>query len=138
MGGVVLTWVQIFDIVWKICVVITPVLMGACVLWLKSQFQTKGEASAERNRVDARFDTEKLRLETEIKRIDARGADHETRLQLQERNAQEPPSRHELAAKVERVLTTQAGLERAVGGMSDQLKTTNDYLHTLIERGLEK
>lgn len=122
-----MSWIQYFDIVWKIAIVLTPLVIGGGILWLKSQFATKSEALIEKNRVDG-----------ELKRVDERGTDHETRIKLLEKGATEPPTRHELNDKLQRVVAGVAALDRAVSGMSDQQKTTNDYLHTLIEKGLEK
>lgn len=112
--------------------VFTPFIFTAVVLWLKSQFVTKTEAAAarteqatERLRVDGCFDSNARTL-----------TDHDRRIALIEQSVAAPPSRHDLQQDITSLISRMSSVESEVRSVGRQLGTTNDYLSTLVERGL--
>lgn len=146
-GQDTLSWFQIWTVSWQIAVVLTPLILAACVLWLRSQFPTKSDFTAERNRVDARHATDKIERDQRYEQLRERATDHETRLRMVETDVARPPSRHQLNNAIS---TMQGGLhavEKSVAGLAQQMdsqqadlrrqiETLNGYLHTMIEKHL--
>jgi hypothetical protein len=142
-----LSWFQIWTICWQLAIFLTPLIMGGCVLWMRSQFVTKTDATAEKNRVDARFDTDRAERGASLARLNDGHADHETRLRMVEADVARPSSRHALNNAIS---TMQGGLHAVERGVSDmrlqmesqgadmrrQMDTLNGYLHTMIEKHL--
>lgn len=114
-------------IIWPIASVLTPVLIGASLLWLKSQFALKTEAAAERTRVDACFKDHGAKL-----------ADHETRIKLVEHYTGQPPSRQDLGDRIALIGARMSAVEAEVKATNRQLGTANDYLSTLVQQGLRE
>jgi hypothetical protein len=111
-----LSWLEYVRVLWPIASVVTPLIITAGLFWLRSQFALKTE------------------LATTNKTI----GDHETRLKLIEADQKRPPSRHELFVQMSHISSRTEAMESTLEGIEKQVGTLNDYLHTLIERGLEK
>ncbi|HEU4958991.1 MAG TPA: hypothetical protein VFT56_01170 [Sphingomonas sp.] len=120
-----MSWLDYVRVLWPIASVVTPLIITAGLFWLRSQFALKTELAAERTRVDGKF----TGIATAIN-------DHETRLKLIEQDQQRPPSRHELFKQMSNISSRTEAMESTLEGIEKQVGTLNDYLHTLIERGL--
>lgn len=125
-------------ILWPIASVLTPVLIGIAMLWLRSQFALKTELASKVDRIDGDISNLGKRLDSKNALQDASIIDHETRLKLLEQECQTPPSRHALAIEMSEVKARLSGVETSVKGISKQLGTTNDYLQAIVETGLRK
>lgn len=151
-----MTWFQIWTISWQVAVFLTPIMLSCAVLWLRAQFVTKVDAVTERNRIDSLIDGLKLTIATEMARLALQRdadekernqryellkdgkADHESRIRVLEADMAKPPTRHALNNELTKVVASNAGLERAVSGLGRQIDTVHNYMHTLVERGMEK
>lgn len=125
--GWLLSWLEFIKIVWPIASVLTPVVIGAGLLWLRSQFTLKTELASKA-----------AELTAEIRQVEKTTADHATSIKLLEAEANRSPTRQELADKIEQIATGQAGVEQSVAGLATQVGTTNEYLQVIIENGLRK
>lgn len=126
----------------------TPLIISCAVFWLNTKFVTKGELTAERNRVAAQRDADKVERDARYEVLSGRGIDHETRLRMVEVDVAKPPSRHTLNNSL---ATLQAGLHSVGRSLDDirhqmeardadtrrQVETLNSYLHTLIEKQIK-
>ena len=143
-----MTWFQIWTVCWQVAVFLTPLLVGIAVLWLKSQFVTKADATSEKNRVDAHFASDKVERDGRYDILREKTQDHETRLRMVEADVAKPPSRHVLNNAI---ATMQGGIH-SLGKSLDQLRgqmesqgsearrqieTQNQYLHALIDKHLK-
>lgn len=114
-------------VLWPIASVLTPVMIGIGMVWLRSQFATRAD-----------FTKELAKIAADFREGSNKFADHDARLRMVEQDANRPPSRHELHTEMSRLGARMTGVEREVSGIGRQLSTTNDYLSTLVERGLTK
>lgn len=120
-------WMEYVRVIWPIASTLTPILIGLAVLWLKNQFALKAELAA---------------LATEVARQNAvqdrELAGHETRITLLEKECAAPPSRHEINDKLGKFSERLSAVETGVSGVSEQLKTSNEYLHALVYEGIKR
>lgn len=149
-----MTWFQVWTVCWQVAVFLTPTLLGCAILWLRSQFVTKVEAAAEKNRIDGLIRGDQIQRdqryeETKTKHSELRDGvrDIEGRLRVVEADVAKPPSRHALNNAI---ATMQGGLHAVERGVDDmrrqieaqsadlhrQMETLNSYLHTVIEKHL--
>lgn len=165
-AGARVTWFQIWTVCWQVAVFLTPTLLGLAVLWLKSQFVTKTDATGERNRVDATISAVRQELKTEVNRLDGSLAqhkaerdnrwdtakdklsDHEGRLTAAEKDLARPPSRHQLNNALS---VLQGGMHAVEVSMADlrrqgeaqaadlrrHLETHSTYIQALLEKHLK-
>lgn len=128
------TWVSWLQTLWPIAATITPLIMIAGFYWLSSKFASVVAHTELKCEVDAH----KIKLTT----IDAT-------LAGLERDADDEPTRMDLMNKLsalnERMSRSEAQSEALQRQMTTQnvavtreLSTLNQYLHTLIERGIGK
>lgn len=160
-----LSWFQVWTIAWQVSVILTPLLVGCAVLWLRSQFVTKTDAVTEKNRVDAAFSAARAEATTERNRVDTNlnaakaerdarwdqvrdtMSDHAGRLKAVETDTAKPPSRHQLNNTIATLQATVHGLSRTIDSLRNttesqnadirrEMGTLNGYLHTMIEKHL--
>jgi len=118
-----MVWLDtIINVVWPIITAVAPIIFGVGLLWLRSQFPTRSDFEGLISRVgqmasDAALDRQRL---NQLAR-DSEGSP--TRLELLEKMSS-------LASEMAQVQATNKAIQR-------QLTTQNDYLHTLIEKGLK-
>lgn len=130
-----LPWLDtILNIIWPIASTLTPVILGAGFVWLKSQFPTRGEVSAIEDRVTGDFDA----LQHRIGKIESRMIAVDQRVQHLAQDADETPTRIELLREMGSVSQRLSGVEATVEAVDKRLSTQNDYLHTLIQKGLSQ
>lgn len=140
-----MTWFQLWTVCWQLAVFITPIVTGFAILWLRSQFVTKTDFTAEKNRVDARNGSDKVERDARYEALSSRSSDHESRLRVVEADVARPPSRHALNNAIS---VMQGGLNAVDRSVTDlgrqmesqtadlrrQMETLNGYLHTVIEK----
>lgn len=132
----------------------TPVIVGICFLWLKDKFPTKEGlqsateemttklASAEQALSDKIAGTEKTlsdKIDEHEERLDVgsrKMVDLDKRTALIEEDCKAMPSRQNLQAELSSLSQRMRGVEVRAEAIGDHLRTQNEYLHTLIERGL--
>jgi hypothetical protein len=133
-----LSWFQLWTICWQVAMFVTPIFMAAFALWMRSQFVTKTDATAERNRIDGAMAASKTLGDTRYESLKDKSADHEGRIKTLEKSGEEPPTRHSLNNEITKLIGVVGRLESAVSGLASQAQTTQTYLHTLVERGLDR
>lgn len=135
-------------------IVVTPLMVTLCMLWLRSQFVTKVDFAADRARIDALFHAVDARLGTEKverdQRYDAvkdRLSDHDARVRIVEKDVARPPTRHELNNAVQIATAGVHSLGKSVDqlrgqmiesnqAMLRQMETLSSYVHSIIEKRL--
>lgn len=143
-----MSWFQIWTMCWQVAVFLTPLLLGCAVLWLKAQFVTKVDFTAERNRLDARLGADKVERDARYDIVRDRTNDHEARLRMVEADVAKPPSRHTLNNAISVMQGGLTGVEKSVTALGHQLETQSadlrrqmetmsTYLHTVIEKHLQ-
>lgn len=125
---------------WPVLTGLTPIAIAAVVLWLRSQFASKQEAATKASLLSVEDRTVSLleRIDARLERGDRNFEDHSRRIALLEQASREKPSRHELAQDITLLLARMSRVEAEIQGVGRQLGTTNDYLSTLVERGLDR
>ena len=160
-----MSWFQIWTVTWQVSVFLTPLILGAVVLWLNSKFVTKVDAVVERNRIDAKFAASDQAARSEADRVNGaiaaaqaerdrrwelvrdQLADHQGRLTAAEKDIAKPPSRHTLNNAISVMQGGLLAVEKTVAGLAHQvesqsadlrrqMETLNGYLHTVIEKHL--
>lgn len=115
-------WADWIRAIWPILVVVVGGLCTGIYLGLAMRFPSVSSFDRLKARVD--------KLEDE--RIDDAG-----RIKRLEELCSAAPTRVELQEDIGELGERMAGVEGKMDGVHDQLRTTNTYLHTLIERGLK-
>lgn len=118
---------------WPIAVVLTPIILGAGILWLRSQFSTKADIQNMEARIVARIGEHEDRLNEGSKKL----ASLDKRVALVEDDCESSPSRQDLSQAIAVLAGRMSGVESSLKGQERALSTQNDYLHTLIEKGLK-
>lgn len=136
--GCVLTWFQIWTICWQTAIVLTPLVLGVAILWLNSRYSTKSDLRVEGNRLEARQNTDRAYFEGLVKNHAERIQDHETRLQLAEKDIARPPSRHQLNNAISVLQGSMHAIERGFDDMRRSIETQNSYVHTIIEQHMKE
>lgn len=136
-------FLDIFKVAWPIAVTLLPIILSAGILWLRSQFPTKVELEAVRADVAAKLKETEARLTGKIDAHDERldigskkMAELDKRASIVEEECRQAPSRNTLQTELSSINARVRGVEAYLEGTKRELGTLNDYLHTLIERGL--
>ncbi|KQM23151.1 hypothetical protein ASE73_02690 [Sphingomonas sp. Leaf24] len=142
-GRNAVAFLDIFKIAWPIAVTLVPIILTAGILWLRSQFPTKGELEAVRVDVATKIAGSERRLTDKLEEHEARleagsrkMAELDKRTALVEEECKQVPSRNTLQSELSHLAQRIRGVEVQGQAANDQLSTQNTYLHTLIERGL--
>ena len=115
-------WLEIIRTLWPIAVVITPLVIAAGFLWLKTQFSTK----VDWNQHEVRLDEGSRKL-----------ADLDKRVALVEQDCEASPSKSDLNTGYATLAGRMSGVESSLRGLEKQLSTQNGYVHALLEKGLK-
>ena len=99
---------------WEGFTTLIPFLFVAGFAWLKTQFASRDEV---------------VKLNTTMEKVLLRLDDMKDDIEA-------PPTRTEVLAQVARVMERLSAVEADIKGVSRQLATQNQYLHTIIEKGL--
>lgn len=108
------SWLEWFRALYPAIVTLVSLAGLGVLLWLGTQFASK----------------------TKVDQLDKVTGDHETRLQLLEEAQQQSPTKQELHDEISGVKATLAAVVAKIDGLTAQHKTTNDYLHTLIDKAM--
>ncbi|UIJ46929.1 DUF2730 domain-containing protein [Sphingomonas cannabina] len=137
---------SVFDYIqaiWPFLSGVAPIVCAALVLWLQSMFPTKANITDLQAALDAKLKGMEQRLSDKIdeheERLDTgskKMADLDKRLALEEDDRRQAPTRAEMAAHIADLQAGYARLEAKIDGFGRLLETQNEYLHTLIEQGL--
>lgn len=128
------TFLEIVRTIWPIAAVLTPLILGAGFLWLRTQFPTKTDLAAMEERIRADIEEHERRLDDGSKKM----ADYDKRIALVEDDCESSPSKADLSQANASLAGRMSGVESSLRGQERQLSTLNTYLHTLIEKGLGK
>lgn len=108
---------------WPIITALTPILLGAALLYLRTQFPTKADFDSLAGNV-ADLGNKLTATTTAVDHL------------AQEQDS--APTRIQLMEKIASVEGRVSGVERGLTSIEAQLHTTNDYLKILVDRGLER
>lgn len=129
-----MSWLlELIRTLWPIAVVLTPIILGAGILWLKSQFPTKIELKNAETAILAKIETHERRLAEGSGKL----ADLDKRVALVEDDCDSSPSKQDLNQLYAALAGRTSGVETALRGLEKALNTQNDYVHTLIERAIK-
>lgn len=108
---------------WPVITALSPILFGAGLLYLRTQFPTKADFD-----VLAKTVTDlAINLTATTTAVDHLAQEQDS-----------APTRIQLMEKIASVEGRVSGVERGLSSIEAQLHTTNDYLKILVDRGLER
>jgi len=119
------SWLEWFRALYPVIVTLISLAGLGAFLWLASKFVTKAE-----------YEKANASSGSKVVTLEARGNDHETRIKLLEEHIESSPTRQELHDEVQALARQISGMDSRLDGITSQLKTTNSYLHTLIDKAL--
>lgn len=126
------SWIQWFNVLWPIAATLTPLILLAGFLWLKTQFA--GAKDVELIKVGQNaLQVEVTRLDGEIRSLGESMESAPTRVELMGQIAQ-------TIERMSRMEAAQEGLQRQLAqqnhAIEQQLRTLSNYVHTLVEQGV--
>ena len=127
-----MSWLQVLQILWPIAVILTPLVVGAGFLWLKTQFPTKTELTKVEDELSATLVDHRERFERGSRKF----ADHDKRIALVEEECAGAPTKNDINQGMTVLAGRMSGVESGLKGVERQLNTQHDYLRTLIDQGL--
>ena len=128
-----MSWAELVRTIWPIAATITPFVLAAGFAWLKLQFPTK--ADLEKLRGSVQKDVEEMRMHTMS--ISDRQIASDARVDAVEKDLERAPSKLDLSKDIGKVAERVGHLESGVGALTRQLTTSNQYLHTLLEKHIK-
>jgi hypothetical protein len=108
---------------WPILSAIGPIVLGVAMWWLQKQFPSKADFTVLSDKVD------KVATEQQANAV---------RLDAIERDMDDPPTRLELLQQMAKLAAQIGQVEARTDGLGQQLRTANDYLQIIVEKGLGK
>ncbi len=132
-----MAWLQLAIDLWPILTLFISIVLGAVVLWLRSQFPTKADVSGLTDNVavlTAKVEDAQETVGTLVTDQAAQNA----RLDQIEKDIDTPPTRMELMQAISALSTKMSAAEERTESVDRQLRTTNDYLKILIDKGLRE
>lgn len=127
------SWIQWFNILWPVAATLTPIILMAGFLWLKTQFAGAKDVETIKAGQNA-LQVEVTRLDGEIRSLSESMESAPTRVELMGQIAQ-------TIERMSRMEAAQEGLQRQIGqqnhAIEQQLKTLSNYVHTLVEQGIQ-
>jgi hypothetical protein len=115
-------WFKIIVDLWPIASTITPVILIAGFLWLRTKFPLKED-----------FD----KLAANVKTLSDEQISCAARLTAVEDDLDSEPTRVQLLAQMTVMSSKISRVEAQTEGVQSQLATANDYLQIIIERGMK-
>lgn len=125
-----MSWLQILQTVWPIASAITPVIMLGGFAWLQTKFPS--QADLKEHKVDL------LALNDRVSTVMTRMTTSESRIENILRDLEREPTRADLSSSIADLRERMGRVESSVDSVRDQLETQNEYLHTLIQQGMNK
>lgn len=108
------SWLEWFRALYPAIVTLVSLAGLGVLLWLGTKFASKSK----------------------VDQLDRTSADHETRLRLVEEAIEQSPTKQELHDELSELKANVAQAMAMITGVSTQLKTTNQYLHTVIDKAM--
>lgn len=128
------SWIQWFNILWPVAATLTPIILAAGFLWLKTQFAGAKDVETIKT-AQAALHLDVTRLDGEIRSLSDSMESAPTRVELMGQIAQ-------TIERMSRMEAAQEGLQRQIGqqnhAIEQQLKTLSNYVHTLVEQGIQE
>lgn len=121
-GGAV-NWLELIRTLWPIASVITPLILAAGFLWLRTQFPSKAELKE---------------IEGRLGGIATGMAEFDRRISLVEEDCKSSPSRNDLNQGLAVVAGRISGVEASVHGLERTVTTQHDYIRTVVEKAMER
>lgn len=125
-------WLEWIRALWPVFVALLPIIAIGGFAWLKTQFQLRSEAAADRSEAAAGRAAIAKRVDT----IEGRLADYDRRVSLVENDCKAEPSKYDLNQAITVIAGRLSAVESSLRGLEQVTRTQNDYLHTLIDKGL--
>jgi hypothetical protein len=126
------TWLDYIRTLWPLAVVLTPLVTGAGILWLKTQFPTKKDLQDVETKILREIEGHDERLGAGS----AKMADFDKRIALVEQECDATPTKGEVNQSIATLAGRMSGVESSLRGVERILATQHDYLRTLVDRGL--
>lgn len=118
-----ISWPEYVRAVWPVMAAVVGLMAAGALLALGTRFAGL-----------AAFD----KLKSRVLVLEGHSASHAAKIARLDELALSSPTRLELQEDISALAERMRGVEGGLGGVRDQLHTTNTYLQTLIERGLSK
>jgi chromosome segregation ATPase len=119
------TWLEWVRAIYPIVVMLVSLAGLGIFLWLATQFVTRRDS-----------DKAKATADNRLAILEEHRASHETRLKLLEEHVDASPTRQELHDEISELAARMSSVETGLKSIGKQLDTTNNYLHTLIEKAM--
>lgn len=103
--------------------IVSPIVMAAFILWMKSQFATQQQVEQQAARIDLLKEAQLLIA---------------GRVQALEDDAKREPTRGQLGERLGGLAERLAGVEKGLVSLERIGGTTNNYLELLVEKGLRQ
>ncbi|WP_066546784.1 hypothetical protein [Sphingomonas sp. CCH15-F11] len=132
-----MAWLQLAIDLWPILTLFISIVLGAVVLWLRSQFPTKADVSGLTDNV-AVLTAKVEDVQETVGTLVTDQAAQNARLDQIEKDIETPPTRMELMQAIAQLSTKMSAAEERTESVDRQLRTTNDYLKILIDKGLRE
>lgn len=133
-----MNWLEIIRTFWPIVATLTPFILIGFILWLKSQFVLKAELETQKQRIDkAATLTQWQQHEERLDEGSRKLADLDKRVSLVEQDCESSPSKSDLNHGYATLAGRMSGVESSLRGLEKQLSTQNDYVHALLQKGLQ-
>ena len=128
------SWVHILSELWPIAATVTPLIMIAGFYWLRSKFVSLVDHDDLKCKVDAHSDaiaSMDSAIKTLLANIDSAPTRMDLLTKLSDLNERMSRAEAENQAVQRQMIAQSQSVER-------QLSTLNQYLHTLVERGMTR
>ena len=120
-----MAWLDTIRELWPVITALAGIAVVIATLWLRSKFTPIEDHRGLAKRVGA-LETHASGIDERVKHAEALLTQAPTRQELQE----------DIAALGARMTGVEARIDMGFDSINTRLATTNDYLHSLIERGL--
>lgn len=114
-------WIKLIVDLWPIASTITPLILIAGFLWLRTKFPDKAE-----------FD----KVVVTVNQVVTDQATCAQAIKELKSERDDPPTRIDLMAQLGTMSGRLSAVEAKSDGIADRVETANDYLQILIERGV--
>lgn len=118
-------WLEWFRAIYPVLVTLVSLAGLGLFLWLATKFVSRKDNDKAKAAADSRFAL-----------LEESRTNHETRLQLLEEHVDSSPTRQELHDEIGGLSARMSAVETGLKAIGKQLDTTNNYLHTLIEKAM--
>lgn len=122
-----MVWLDtIINVIWPIITAVAPIIFGGGLIWLRSQFVSH-----------EKFDTKIDALSNRVDEHVANTSMDRARIERLEQDSDSAPTRLDLLEKLSDLTASMSAVQADNRAFQRQIATLNDYLHTLVEKGLK-